>query len=145
MILKFNFPNQKLEVIAHIIDIDGKLLLQQRGIKVRDENGLYEEVGGKFEEKDINFKTAIIRELKEEIGNEANIEISDSIAIYHCYKNNINWIFLIYLVKYINGEIKIMKPDKCLGYHFFTYEEAMNSELVTKSCKYLIKSIKENI
>ena len=80
--------------------------------------------------------------MKEEMGNEANVEISDSIGLYHVQKNDTNWLFIIFYGKYIDGEIKIMEPDKCLGYKFFTYEEAQDSDIVTESCKYLIKSIK---
>lgn len=119
--------------------------MQQRGIKSRDENGLYEAIGGKVDSGDVSFKEAIIREIREEAGDDIKLKFNDnSIGIYHCFKNNINWIFIIYFVKYINGNIKIMEPDKCLGYKFFTYKEALNSNLVTESCKYLIKSIKNN-
>lgn len=141
---KFNFPNQKVGVIAHIENSAGEILLQQRGEKSRDENGLYEDIGGKVEPEDKDFKTAIIREVKEEAGDEINLVFSDSIGIYHCYKNNINWIFIIYFVKYIDGNIKIMEPDKCKDYHFFKCDEAINSNLVTKSCKFLIMSIENN-
>lgn len=138
----FNYSNQKIGVIAHIEDELGNILLQQRGIKSRDENGLYEDVGGSLDDTDKDFKSAIIREMKEEMGNEANVEISDSIGLYHVQKNDTNWLFIIFYGKYIDGEIKIMEPDKCLGYKFFTYEEAQDSNIVTESCKYLIKSIK---
>lgn len=141
----FNYPNSKLGIIIHIENSDGEILLQQRGVKSRDENGLYENIGGKFDKTDTSFKTAILRELYEEAGREINITIGQSIGIYHCYKNSINWIFVIYFGKYLNGKFKIMEPDKCQGYHFFTYEEALDSNLVTESCKYLIKSIKEHI
>ena len=141
---KFQYNNQKIGVIIHIENNEGKILLQQRGVKSRDENGLFEDVGGKFDDTDATFKSAIIRELKEEIGSDAIIDISNSIGIYHCYKNDINWIFIIYLGKYIQGKIKIMEPEKCQGYQFFTYEDAITSELVTESCKFLIRSIKEN-
>lgn len=142
---KFDYPNQKIGVIAHIENDKGEILLQQRGIKSRDENGLYEYIGGKVDSDDFSFKEAIIREIKEEAGDDIKLKFNDnSIGIYHCFKNNINWIFIIYFVKYINGNIKIMEPDKCLGYKFFTYKEALNSNLVTESCKYLIKSIKNN-
>ena len=139
---KFNYPNQKIGVIAHIENENGEILLQQRGVKSRDENGLYEDIGGKVEREDVNFISAIKREIKEEAGDEINLVFSDSIGIYHCYKNDINWIFIIYFVKYIEGNFKIMEKDKCTDYHFFKYDEAINSELVTESCKYLIKSIK---
>ena len=141
---KFNYPNQKVGVIAHIENENGEILLQQRGVKSRDENGLYEDIGGKVESGDVNFLSAIKREIKEEAGVEINLVFSDSIGIYHCYKNDINWIFVIYFVKYIDGNFKIMEKDKCTDYHFFKYDEAINSELVTESCKYLIKSIKCN-
>ena len=141
---KFNYPNQKIGVIAHIENKDGEILLQQRGVKSRDENGLYEDIGGKVESGDVNFLSAIKREIKEEAGVEINLVFSDSIGIYHCYKNDINWIFVIYFVKYIDGNFKIMEKDKCTDYHFFKYDEAINSALVTECCKYLIKSIKCN-
>lgn len=48
-IRNFNFDNQRIGVIAHIEDENGKILLQQRGLKSRDENGLYEDIGGSVE------------------------------------------------------------------------------------------------
>lgn len=144
-IKRFNFPNQKVGVIAHIENSSGEILLQQRGKKSRDENGLYEAIGGKVDKEDIDFKSAIIREIKEEAGNEINLTFDNSIGIYHCNKNNVNWLFIIYFVKYIDGNIKIMEPDKCVGYKFFKYDEVIKSELVTDSYKYLAKKIRENI
>lgn len=141
---KFEYPNQKIGVIVHIENNKGEILLQQRGAKSSDENGLYEDIGGKVESDDATFKDAIIREIKEEAGEDINLKFSNSIGIYHCKKNNINWIFIIYFAKYINGKIKIMEPDKCIEYKFFSYNEALTSCKVTESCKYLIKSVKEN-
>ena len=138
---KFNFPNQKIGVIAHIENSDGEILLQQRGEKSRDENGLFEDIGGKLDPEDVSFKSAIIREIKEEAGEEINLEISDSIGICHLFKNNTNWIFIIYFAKYIDGNIKVMEPTKCKSYRFFNYNEAIKSDIVTNSCKYLIKTI----
>ena len=140
-IQKFNFENQRIGVIAHIEDENGRILLQQRGVKSRDENGLYEDVGGSVENSDVDFKSAIIREMQEEMGKDANIELLDSTGIYHCCKNNTNWIFVIFKGKYIDGDINIMEPEKCMGYKFFTYEEAVNSNLVSKSCRFLINAI----
>lgn len=138
---KFNFPNQKIGVIAHIENSNGEILLQQRGEKSRDENGLFEDIGGKVDSEDLSFKSAIIREIKEEAGEEINLEFSDSIGIFHCFKNDINWLFVIYFARYINGNIKVMEPTKCNGYHFFQYNEAIKSDEVTESCKYLTKAI----
>ena len=138
---KFIYDNKKIGVIVHVEDSEGRILLQQRGSKSRDENGLFEDVGGKFDDTDKSFKEAIIREFKEEAGEDANIEIGRSIGIYHCFKNNTNWVFVIYFGKYIDGELKVMEPDKCLCYKFFTKEEALSNELVTESCKFLINEL----
>ena len=83
---KFHFPNQKVGVIAHIETLDGKVLLQQRGVKSRDENGLFEDIGGTLER---------------------------------------------------------LEPEKCIGYRFFQKEEALDSNLVTESCKFIIQKISE--
>lgn len=140
---KFNFKDKRVGVIVHIEDENGRILLQQRVPKCRDENGHYEDVGGSVESSDVNFKSAIIREMQEEMGADVNIDLSNSIGIYHCPKNNGNWVFVIFKGKYINGNINIMEPEKCTGYKFFTYDEAINSNLVSNDCKFLIKSVKD--
>lgn len=139
------YPNRKVGVIVHIEDENGKILLQQRAQKSRDENGLYEDVGGKLEKDDSSFKEAIIREMKEEMGDKADVILTEPKGIYHVCKKDINWVFIIFFGRYNGGEIKVMEPDKCLGYKFFEFSETQNSELVTESCKYLIKSLKERI
>lgn len=138
----FQYPNRRIGVIVHIVDANGKILLQQRGTKSRDENGLYEDVGGSVEEYDNDYRSAISREMIEEMGPNVQIELSESTGIYHCKKGNTNWVFVIFHGKYIGGEIQIMEPTKCMGYHFFEYEEAMFSPLVSESCKFLMKQLK---
>lgn len=143
-IQKFNFTNQRLGVIVEIKDDNGKILLQQRGAKSRDENGLYEHVGGSIEKSDIDFKSAMLREMQEEMGNNANIKLEDTTDLYHICKNDTNWLFIIFRGKYINGDINIMEPEKCMGYKFFTYDEAVNSNMVSEGCRFLMESMKEN-
>ena len=138
----FLYPNRGIGVIIHIYDEFGNVLLQQRGKKSRDENGLYEDVGGRYEESDNNYKDARIREMQEEVGNDIKIDLSNPVGIYHCLKNNINWVFIIFLGKYISGNAKIMEPSKCMGYKFFSYDELINSNLVSESCKFLTKEIR---
>ena len=43
---------------------------------------------------------------------------------------------------HIDGD-NIMEPEKCMGYKFFSYKEAINSNLVSEGCKFLIRSINE--
>lgn len=137
---KFDYPNTKYGVIVHIENDKGELLLQQRGSNSRDEKRKIEYIGGSLESNE-SFKEAILREIKEEAGEDMRLEFEDFSGIFHYYKNNINWIFAIFKAKYIDGEIRIMEPSKCLGYHFFTKEEALNSPIVTEGCKFLIKNI----
>lgn len=81
--------------------------------------------------------------MQEEMGNEVKIESLDFLGIYHCFKHNINRIFVIFKGKYIDGNINVMESEKCMGYKFFSYEEVMNSNLVSKGCKFLIKAFNE--
>lgn len=144
LLKEYNYPNQKLGVIAHIENDKGEILLQKRGIKSRDENYLYEDIGGKVEKTDVNFRDAIIREIKEEAGDNLIININDNIGIYHRRNKETNWVFIVFFVRYISGEFKIMEKDKCLEYKFFTYDELMSSNIVTDSCKFLSKQINNN-
>lgn len=139
----YNYPNRKVGVIIYIVDDEGRVLLQQRGIKSRDEKGLYECVGGKVEESDLDFKSAIIREMNEEMGNNIEIHFDNSYGIWHVKKNDINWLFIVFLGKYISGKPEIMEPDKCQEYKFFEYDEAINSNMLSESCKFLVKTMKK--
>lgn len=144
LLKEYNYPNQKLGVIAHIENDNGEILLQQRGSKSRDYNFLYEDIGGKLEKEDNDFESAIIREIKEEVGNDLNFHVDNMIGIYHRENKDINWVFVVFFVKYISGEFKIIEKDKCLGYKFFTYDELMSSKSVTESCKFLSEQINNN-
>ena len=138
-----DYENKIVGVIIHIENNDGKMLLQQRGEKARDENGKFEFVGGQVEITDKNYKDAIIREIREEMGNDVIIDFFGTSDILHINKNNINYLFVIFKGKYKKGKISIMEPEKCIGYRFFEYDEAINSDLVTEGCKFIMKSIKE--
>ena len=111
------------------------------GPNSRDENGMFEDIGGKIEESDITFKDAIKRELIEEIGDKAQIEISRSIGIFHIPKKDVYWVMVIYFGLYKGGDIKVIEPEKCLGYKWFSLEQALSSPKVTNSCKFLIQNI----
>ena len=136
---KYNYSNYKVGVIAHIIDKDGNILLQQRGVKSRDENGLYEDVGGKVDKDDTDYKSAIEREIKEEMGDDVNIKLTNPVGVWYVPKKDTNWLFIVFKGTYLDGNIKIMEPDKCMGYKFFTYDEAVESNMLSESCNFLVK------
>ncbi len=141
----FSSSGAKMAVIANIENEQGKILLQQRGAKARDAVGLYEYIGGGIEPEDQSPKAAVMREIQEEAGEDLKLEFEKSIGICHYHPNDSNWVFAVYYFKYIKGEAKIMEPGKCMGYCFFSYEEAINSELVSSGCRYLIKNIQDYV
>lgn len=118
-------PDYKCAVIALITNKKGDVLLQRRGLKSRDDNNLLSDIGGACEAKDKNFKAALLREISEELGQDAQITIDFFVGAYlikkfdHRIKQYINWLFLIYKCTYIKGTILIPEPDKCLGYEFY--------------------------
>lgn len=134
--------HDKIGVIAYITDLDGEILLQQRGKLSRDENFLYECVGGSLEDKDSSYIDALKREIKEEIG-DINININQNMHLFYVPKVLKTWLFIVFEVTYISGDIKILEPDKCTGYKWFKFNDALSLDLVTESCKFLIKSINE--
>ncbi|EEX0647584.1 CTP pyrophosphohydrolase, partial [Escherichia coli] len=60
-----------IEVVAAIIERDGKILLAQRPAQ-SDQAGLWEFAGGKVE-PDESQQQALVRELNEELGIEATV------------------------------------------------------------------------
>lgn len=122
-------------VIVYAFDKDNKIIFQRRGPGCRDERLKLETIGGRFDEDDIDFRTALHREIVEEVGTDANIEIEEFITATYTktfdIKNNKekNWIFLTYKGNLKNGELKIAEPYKCLGYERYGIGEVDENEL----------------
>ena len=138
---RFEYPNKRIGVISIIKNEKGEILLQQRGSASQDAKFQYENIGGSVEEYDTNYKVAILREIKEEAGEEIELETSDSIGIFHYESIGYHWIFIIYEFKYLGGEPKIIEKNKCERYDFFEPKEAIESNKVSEGCKKLLKSI----
>jgi 8-oxo-dGTP diphosphatase len=107
---------------------DGKLLIQKRGQKVRNEIGKWEIPGGGIEYGE-SHKDALIREVKEETGVE--IEVLELLNIADHINPSIkqHWIAAIYLCRIVSGEPRIMEPEKCEELGWFTLEEAKQLDL----------------
>lgn len=128
-------PEYRTAVIALILDKDGRILLQRRGPKSRDEIGKLEDIGGAVESIDNNFREAMHREIIEEVGNDINYTIDELVDACLVNKfdsrsnNYVNWLFLLYKCTYIDGELIINEPGKCLGYEFYRYDELPRKEV----------------
>lgn len=131
---KIDIPEYRTAVIALIIDSEGRLILQRRGPKSRDEYLKLEDIGGAVEETDEDFKSAIMREIEEEAGPDAKIEIDHFVGAFLVNKFDrrtdkyVNWLFLLYKCNYLGGELKIAEEGKCIGYEFYKYEDLPKEE-----------------
>ena len=122
-------PEYRCAVIGLIFDEKGRILLQRRGPKSRDEFNKLEDIGGAVESTDISFKAAMHREIVEEVGNDIDYSIDELVGASLITKydsrtdKDVNWFFLLYKCTYRSGELKINEPGKCLGYEFYKQDE----------------------
>ena len=122
-------PEYRCAVISLMLTNDGKILLQRRGPKSRDEVGKLEDIGGAVEDTDKTFKEAMYREIIEEVGNKINYTIDELVGASLITKydsrtnSDVNWFFLLYKCTYIDGELMINEPGKCLGYEFYEFDK----------------------
>ena len=135
-------PEYRCAVIGLIFDEKGRILLQRRGPKSRDEFNKLEDIGGAVESTDISFKAAMHREIVEEVGNDIDYSIDELVGASLITKydsrtdKDVNWFFLLYKCTYIDGELKINEPGKCLGYEFYLQEEFPRNEVAETTLKF---------
>ncbi len=128
-------PDYRCAVIALMLDSDGRIILQRRGPKSRDEVGMLEDIGGAYEETDITFRNAMEREILEEVGDDLVYSIDSLVGGCLVTKfdsrsnKDVNWLFLLYKCSYISGEFKINEVGKCLGYEVYSYDKLPISEV----------------
>jgi len=138
----------EVAVIVYAFDKDNKIIFQRRGPGCRDERLKLETIGGRVKETDIDFRTALNREIVEEVGTEANIEIEEFI-IATCattfddrYNKEQTWIYIVYKGKLKSGELKIAEPNKCLGYERYKIGKVDENEL-SNGAKELYRIVSE--
>lgn len=75
------------------------------------------------------------REIVEEVGTEADIEIDEFITSTHAttfddrYNKEQTWIYMVYKGILKSGELRIAEPNKCLGYERYKIGEVDENEL----------------
>jgi len=70
----------KVAVIVFAFDKENRLILQRRGPECRDERFKLEGIGGGVKATDADFRSALQREIIEEVGSNANIKIEEFIT-----------------------------------------------------------------
>ena len=93
------------------------IVFQRRGLGCRDEQLKLETIGGRVKESDIDFRTALKREITEEVGTNANIELQEFIVSTYAKTFNVTnnkeqeWIYLVYKGNLKSGELKIAEHN----------------------------------
>ena len=137
-----NIPEYRCAVIALMLDKSGRILLQRRGPKSRDEVGMLEDIGGAVENSDVTFRDAMNREIFEEVGSEIKYTIDELLGASLITKydsrsdSDVNWLFLLYKCTYIDGEIKCNEEGKALGYEWYKYDEFPKDEIASSTLSF---------
>ncbi len=140
----------KVAVIAYTFDKENNIIWQRRGPECRDERFKLEGIGGGVKETDLNFRSALNREIEEEVGKEAVIKIEKFITafgekIFDIRENKEKyWVMLLYKGILEVDKLQIMEPTKNLGYERYQIEEVKEEELSIAAQK-LFKILKEKI
>ena len=138
----------KVAVVCFVFDSDGKLILQRRGKGARDDVDKLCAIGGSANMSDANFRESLLREIREEGGDQAVVEIDKFIGAIHKrgYDKNSgsfnDWIILSYMGTLKSGEFINSEPERCSGFKCKYMEEYDRDELVltAKVCiDYLLK------
>lgn len=117
-----DFGRIKVCVVCFIFDKNGYLILNRRGPGARDEIGKLQGLGGSVNNNDANFREAMLREIREEGGTNAVVELGDFLgAILNPATDNltnetVNWIIMGYKGNLVDGELENAEPDRCAGF-----------------------------
>ena len=103
-----------VSVVAVVHDGKGKILLQKRGPKARDERGNWDICGGAIEFGE-SIEEAIKREIKEELCTKP-IDM-EFLAVFDAHRVNhendkTHWVAIVYSVQVDPKRVKIGEPDK---------------------------------
>lgn len=107
-------------VDAIVLDGSGYWLLHRRGDGCRDEVGRLEGLGGGLESGE-DPRAALAREIREEAGEDIDVEIDRFIAgrVIHARDGGDGerpWIVISYLCRLRSGEPVVTEPDKNAGF-----------------------------
>lgn len=136
-------------VESSIFDKDNKWILMRRGHGCKDGRLKLEGIGGEIESSDKTFIEGLKREISEEAGDEAQINIrkflyarTEKVFDLHANIDKV-WIILSYVAVLESGELVIMEKDKNLGYERYEIDKININEL-TECAKSTYEKIKLN-
>lgn len=135
---------------AIIFDQDKQWLLMKRGPACRDEIGKLEGIGGSVEEQDETFQDTVKREIREEAGDDVEVEIidffevrKDTVEPAQTDEDEKHWIIISFICKLKSGDPKIIEPEKNSGYYRKNTNE-VDPKKLSSSSKSAFQSLKKN-
>ncbi len=142
----------QVAVIVFAFDNEKHLILQRRGPACRDERFKLEGIGGGVKNTDADFRSALQREITEEVGTKAKIQIGEFITAILEKTFDLReqkekyWILLAYKGTHEGGKLEIAEPMKNLGYEKYRIEEVDEEELSVAARKFyeIMKNKEEN-
>jgi 8-oxo-dGTP pyrophosphatase MutT (NUDIX family) len=130
-----------------VFDRDFRWILMKRGKGCRDEIGKLEGIGGSIE-KDADFPSALKREIREEVGTQADIRI---VSFFEVRKDTVDvpgsaghmkkhWIIVSFICFLHSGQLQIVEPEKNEGF-VFKQMDAIDREELSSSAKAAFNSL----
>jgi hypothetical protein len=126
-----------------VFDIDGRWILIERGGSANDEVGKLEGIGGRAEGLG-ELRAELCRELREEAGDEAKIDIvsffeikSDTVQHKGVEKN---WIIASFLCRHVSGALQVTEPHKNRGFVYISNLD-IEADRLSSSCKQSLNSL----
>lgn len=136
----------KVAVVCFIFNKQGQVILNRRGPGARDDVGKLQAVGGSVNKSDVDFLSALKREILEETGNN-DIKISKFIGAYHDRKMDnetkeiVDWIILGYIGILESGSLINVEKNRSIDFETFNLND-INPEELSVSTYEFIKEIK---
>lgn len=136
----------KVAVVCFIFNKQGQVILNRRGPGARDDVGKLQAVGGSVNKSDVDFLSALKREVLEETGNN-NIKIDKFIGAYHDRKMDnetkeiVDWIILGYIGILESGSLINVEENRSVDFETFNLND-INPEELSVSTYEFIKEIK---
>lgn len=143
----------KVAVIVFAFDKNNKIILQRRGPGCRDERFKLEGIGGGVKSTDSDFRSALHREITEEVGKNAQISIDTFITAIGEKTLDLRdnqekyWILLAYKGTLQDGKLEVAEPDKNLGYERYDLNNVDENELSIAAKKFyqIMRENRKNI
>lgn len=107
---------------AMVFNASGEVFLSQRGPKAKNERGCWEFPGGSVEYGE-RLADTIVREFMEEYGMK--IELTELLAVddHILPDEGQHWVSPTFLARHVDGEPRILEPEKCTGIGWFALDD----------------------